>query len=273
MRVHRAREPRTSHPAPGIQLTTTLLTVGTGTVVPSGERGSPSYWFEHGGVRLLMDCGAGTIHRLARFGLPWPALTHVAITHYHNDHIGELPALVYAMLYGQLPPRSEPLVVYGPAGMKEKVAKLAAAHGDWLAAPEFPLPVTELAPGRPVTLGDAVVLDVCRTPHTDESLAFSLKTNDGRLVYTGDTGPGEALGDWARGCDLLVAECSLPDDMALDIHLTPRQAGALAARAGAKRLVLTHLYPPVEAVDIAAQVAESFSGPVVIARDGQRFEV
>ena len=246
--------------------------------MPSGERGSPSYWFEHGDVRLLMDCGAGTIHRLARFGLPWPTITHVAITHYHNDHIGELPALVYAMLYGQLPPRSAPLMLFGPEGMKEKVARLAAAHGDWLAKPDFPMEVVELRPGveYPLTSPPAARtshLSVCRTPHTDESLAFSLTTPDGRLVYTGDTGPSDALGDWARGCDLLVAECSLPDDMALDIHLTPRQAGALAARAGAKRLVLTHLYPPVEAVDIAAQVAEAYRGDVVIARDGQRFEV
>jgi ribonuclease BN (tRNA processing enzyme) len=92
-------------------------------------------------------------------------------------------------------------------------------------------------------------------------------------VYTGDTGPSDALGDWARGCDLLVAECSLPDAMALDIHLTPRQAGALAARAGAKQLVLTHLYPPVEAVDIVAVVAECYRGPVTIAWDGARFEI
>jgi len=96
-------------------------------------------------------------------------------------------------------------------------------------------------------------------------------TPEGRLVYTGDTGPSEALGDWARGCDLLVAECSLPEAMALDVHLTPRQAGELARRAGAKRLVLTHLYPPVEAVDIAGEIAPVYDGPVVVARDGDRF--
>jgi len=254
-------------------VSTSLVTVGTGTVVPSAERGSPSHWVECGEVRLLMDCGAGTIHRLARFGLPWARLTHVAITHYHNDHIGELPALVYAMLYGQLPPRSEPLIVYGPRGMRDQLAKLASAFGPWLAAPDFKLTAIELAPDRPQLLAPGVTLDVCRTPHTAESLAFSVTTPDGRLVYTGDTGPGEALGDWAKGCDLLVAECSLPDAMAMAIHLTPRQAGALAARADAKRLVLTHLYPPVEQVDIAAEVAEVYRGPVTIARDGARFEI
>ena len=91
-------------------------------------------------------------------------------------------------------------------------------------------------------------------------------------MYTGDTGPSESLGDWARGCDLLLAECSLPEAMAMDIHLTPRGAGTLAARAEAKRLVLTHLYPPVERVDILAEVAAVFGGPAVVANDGDRFQ-
>src|SRR5438552_11633053 len=97
-----------------------LVTVGTGTVSPSATRSSPAHWVEvrggegRGGVekdgegregipspsfpiplhpsppvRLLMDCGAGTIHGLARFGLPWLEITHIVITHFHTDHIGE----------------------------------------------------------------------------------------------------------------------------------------------------------------------------------------
>jgi ribonuclease BN (tRNA processing enzyme) len=89
-----------------------------------------------------------------------------------------------------------------------------------------------------------------------------------RLVYTGDTGFDEALGAWAAGCDVLLAECSLPDTMAIREHLTPRQVGALARRADARQLVLTHFYPPVEHVDIAAEVAEQYPGPTVLATDG-----
>jgi ribonuclease BN (tRNA processing enzyme) len=81
------------------------------------------------------------------------------------------------------------------------------------------------------------------------------------------------LGDWAKGCDLLLAECSLPDDRAMSIHLTPSSVAALAARAQAKRLVLTHLYPPVESVDILTTVALNYRGQVHIARDGDSFEV
>jgi ribonuclease BN (tRNA processing enzyme) len=61
--------------------------------------------------------------------------------------------------------------------------------------------------------------------------------------------------------------------MALPLHLTPRQCGALAAIARPKRLVLTHFYPPVEAEDIAGQVAEQFNGQVVMAHDGWSLEL
>jgi ribonuclease BN (tRNA processing enzyme) len=93
------------------------------------------------------------------------------------------------------------------------------------------------------------------------------------LVYTGDTGPSPALAQWAAGCDLLLAECSLPESQALDFHLTPERAGELASAAGAKRLVLTHFYPPVENTDPARAAGRRFPGPVVAARDGDRFVI
>ena len=66
---------------------------------------------------------------------------------------------------------------------------------------------------------------------------------------------------------------SLPEPLAVDIHLTPAQAGELAREAGAGRLVLTHFYPPVEPSDPARKAAERFKGPIVAARDGDRFTI
>jgi ribonuclease BN (tRNA processing enzyme) len=249
----------------------TLVTVGTGTVAPWGARSSPAHWVEAAGVRLLMDCGAGTCNRLARFGLPWDDVTHLALTHFHPDHYGELPAFLFALKYGTMSPRTEPLVLLGPRGTRAKVEALAAAFGEWVLAPGFPLDVVELTPTKPVELAGGVSIEAHRTPHTEESLALAVSAAGVRLVYTGDTGPSEELGDWAKGCDLLLAECSLPESMALPFHLTPRQAGALAGRAEAKRLVLTHLYPPVEHVDILGEVAREYAGPAVVANDGDTF--
>jgi ribonuclease BN (tRNA processing enzyme) len=76
-----------------------LVTVGTGTVAPSATRTSACHWVSRGNLKILLDCGAGALHRLAQFGLPWHQVTHVILSHFHPDHWGELPMLVYALKY------------------------------------------------------------------------------------------------------------------------------------------------------------------------------
>lgn len=251
-----------------------LTVIGTGTVAPSRERTAAAYWVESGPVKLLLDCGAGTMHRCATLGIPWQKATHAAITHFHLDHWGELPMFLYAGRWGTLPPRTAPLIVIGPVGFRTRMVVLAGALGDWVLEPGYPMTLVEIEPGGRMELGPGVLLEAHRTPtHTPESLAYSVRADGARLVYTGDTGPDEALARWAAGCDTLVAECSLPDDKGRSIHLTPTQAGALARAAQAKRLVLTHFYPQIEGTDPAGVARRQFSGDVVAANDGDRFSV
>src|SRR3989441_853647 len=66
-----------------------LVTVGTGTVAPSATRTSACHWVSRGRLKILLDCGPGALHRLAQFGLPWPEVTHVVLSHFHPDHWAE----------------------------------------------------------------------------------------------------------------------------------------------------------------------------------------
>jgi ribonuclease BN (tRNA processing enzyme) len=133
--------------------------------------------------------------------------------------------------------------------------------------------VVELAAGVSVDLGDGVTLSATKVPHTPESVAYSIARGGRRVVYTGDTGYDPMLAEWARHSDVLLSECSLPDDMGIPEHLTPAQCGARAAGALPKHLVLTHFYPPVERTDVRAQVAAHYAGPVTLAEDGATFEI
>jgi ribonuclease BN (tRNA processing enzyme) len=229
--------------------------------------------YESDDVRLLLDCGSGITRRLAELGTAWPRITHVAFTHFHIDHHGDFPTLVFAWKYGQLPPRSETLVVIGPLGTRALLDRLAAAYGAWLLDPGFHIDLREIVPGETLELSETVRLSALKVPHTVESVAYSIERGNRRIVYTGDTGPDDALADWARGCDLLVCECSLPSSMAIKEHLTPEQCAALAARANPRHVVLTHFYPPVERVDIRATMAAQFAGPVTLSRDGWQLEL
>jgi len=250
-----------------------LVTVGTGTVAPSAHRTCACHWVARGDLRLLLDCGAGALHRLAEFGLPWHQVSHVVLSHFHPDHWGELPMLVYALKYTTVPPRSEPLVILGPPGVVQLLRTLAEGYGPWLLDPGFPIGILDVRDGEPFPLNADVSLETFPVPHTTESVALAVVAPEGRLVYTGDTGPSGELARWATGCDLLLAECSLPEAMAMDIHLTPERAGELARDAQAKRLVLTHFYPPVETTDPAALAGTRFSGSIAAARDGDRFTI
>src|SRR2546429_2691755 len=176
--------------------------------------------------------------------------------------------LVYALKYTAVPARQEPFVILGPPGVVRLLKKLAEGYGPWLLDPGFPIGILDVQAGEPFPLDKDVSLETFPVPHTQESVALSLTAPEGRLVYTGDTGPSTKLARWAAGADLLLAECSLPAELAMDIHLTPEQAGDLAREAGARRLVLTHLYPPGGKSGPARTANTHFSGPVMGARDG-----
>lgn len=250
-----------------------ITTIGTGTAAPHARRAQSGTLIEAGSVRLLIDCGSAVVLRMAELGLAWQKITHVANTHFHADHTTDIATLIYGWRYGQLPPRAEAVELIGPPGFEALLGTFRAAFGEELLAPPPPISVVELAPGDSHPLGDDVVLESLKVPHTAESVAYSVSGRGRRVVVSGDTGFDPALAVWAEGCDVLVCECSLPDTLALPTHLTPRQCGAIAAIARPKQLVLTHFYPPVEAEDIADQVAEHFGGPLVCSHDGWSIEL
>src|SRR2546425_3187555 len=143
-----------------------LVTVGTGTVAPSATRTSACHWVSRGRLKILLDCGPGALHRLAQFGLPWPEVTHVVLSHFHPDHWAELPMLVYALKYTTVPPRQEPLVILGPPGVVRLVKTLAEGDGGWLLRPRFPIGILDGRGREPLPLGRDRGLQVWPVPPT-----------------------------------------------------------------------------------------------------------
>lgn len=250
-----------------------LTTIGTGTVSPSPARACAGHLVSAGNTSVLLDCGSGVVHGLARAGVDWMGITHVAITHFHADHMSDLAFLIFAWRHGAEQPRTAPIEVIGPPGIDALMTRLADAFGSWVRDPGFEVRVHEAPPGGVVDLSAEARLTAFKVPHTEESQAYDVTHDGRRLVYTGDTGYDEGLGRWAARCDLFLAECSLPDDREMAIHLTPRRCGELAAIARPGTLVLTHFYPPVERSDIRGIVGERFGGAVVLANDGWSMEI
>lgn len=247
-----------------------LVVVGSGTVVPEGDRGGSSFWVEGEGVRALVDCGPGAVGSLERHGLPWDRLTDLVLTHFHADHVGALPGLFFALKHGLPGARDDVLRVHGPPGTERLFEGLAAALGDFFLEPGFPVEIGEVLPGATRELAGGVRLSAARTPHTAESQAVRLDFEQGAWGYSGDTGPCPELGEFFSGTDLLVCECSLTEEEVGDNHLSPRRVAEIAVRARPELLLLTHVYPHVRRTrDVPSLVAAAgYGGRVRLAEDG-----
>jgi len=249
--------------------------LGSGTCVPSLKRSSCSVLMQTGNAVLLFDSGPGTMRRLLETGTTIFDLTGIFYSHLHPDHTGELVPLLFATKYPDETTRQQPLSIVAGRGFAHFFQKLEAVYGKWIMlAPEiFNIVELDNRARDAHRLGD-VVVESAPVEHNEESIAFRVTNPAGcTVVYSGDTDTSENLVDLARDADLLICESSLPDEMRVPGHLTPSLAGEIATRAGVKKLVLTHFYPPCDQVDIARQCRKTYSGPLVLAEDLMQIEV
>jgi ribonuclease BN (tRNA processing enzyme) len=247
--------------------------LGSGTVVPNGSRNSSGYFLEAPSVRMMMDCGAGTVHALARYGVPWEAMTHLFISHFHADHVGELASLMFAFKWGMKTNRTQPLRLLGPAGLDRMLEGLDKALDLRMSELRFPIETRELHQGDQYHLAPGCVLSVTKTPHTRVSLAARIEHEGRSICYTGDTAYSEDLAAFFAGTDLMISECSFEKPNPHGAHLSIQEASMMAQQAQAARLVVTHFYFDVDELDLAARLRQGYSGEVVVGRDGLCIEV
>ena len=249
--------------------------LGSGTCVPSLVRSSASMLVATDHERILVDIGCGTIHRLLAAGQPIHQITHLVLTHFHPDHTGDLAGFLFANKYPDHRQRRRPLTLMGGPGFNRFFKALEGAWGNWVHLGEDRLKLLELSGQGAAVFGETFRLDSAPVAHNPESLAYRITArDDGRcVVYSGDTDACESLETFACGADLFVCESALPDALKVAGHLTPSLAGRIATRAGVRRLVLTHLYPSCETVDLAAECRRAWSGPLTIAQDLMRIDL
>ncbi len=259
---------------PSIDASALLTIVGSGTLIPNANRGSAAHHLQTDGASLLMDCGSGTLHGLAAHGVEWESLTHVAISHFHTDHVGDLAALLWAFKHGTAVPRTTPLTLLGPRGFRTLLEGLADALGQHVLDPGFDVTVLELdEDGVFAAPGGAFTLRCFPTPHSDESVALAVAGPWGSLGYTGDTGPSSEVARFLSGSGVLVAECTLADPPPRAGHLSPHAVAEMASVVRPDLLVVTHVFPPQTPSEAVEKVSERYAGRVVAAVDGLRVRI
>src|ERR1700724_1608768 len=292
---------------------TTLITLGTqGGPTQNKTRSQPANVLIINDEPYLIDAGNGVARQLALVGVPVGRVGQIFITHNHDDHNADLGTMMgLAWTLG----RSTSITVHGPKGTREMIdgfLKFFSANRDirrsdfpnfYKTMPEQLFNVQEIEAPGVIYKDSNVEVEAIENCHfhfpnpsasNAKSYALRFKTVDRTIVFSGDTGPCEALVNFAMGADILVHEVINLDlyeavlktrpfspeqrqnvlrHMQED-HATPDEIGKLAASAKVGMVVLTHLIPggdndPDNAYSDG--VATHYSGMIVVAKDLMRF--
>jgi ribonuclease BN (tRNA processing enzyme) len=246
-----------------------LTVLGCAGSFPGPESPCSSYLVDADGFRLLLDFGSGAMSTLQRFaGLH--AVDAILLSHLHCDHMFDACLYVVARRYAPSGPLPA-IPVYAPAGAPER---LATAYGPDEASLDDVYTFYALQPGT-FPIGPFEVT-VDRVNHPVETYGVRIENGGRVLAYSADTAPCEALVRLAQGADVFLCEASYLDgaDNPPDLHLTGREAGEHATKAGVGKLLLTHL---VSAWGSEAETheaaANTFAGPVEVVRPGARYDI
>lgn len=245
-----------------------LCILGSGTCIPTVDRGPSGLALSLGSHLVFFDGGGGSLRAMPRLGLDFRKVDFHCITHFHPDHAIDLIPLLFAMNYTVDFRRSNPLHVVGPLGLKDFYEKMKGIFGHWIEAQTYPLFFHEAGESR-IDFQD-FSFETLPMAHAEPSIGFRLNAPNQSLVYSGDTDYCGNIVRLGEKTDLLILECSFPEERKKEGHLTPALAGRIAREAQCKKLLLTHFYPVFQGHNIREECRKEYSGEILLAEDGMK---
>jgi ribonuclease BN (tRNA processing enzyme) len=242
-----------------------LTVLGACGTYPRPGGATNGFLIREGGLNLVLELGNGCMSNLLKEA-DFTALDTAVITHMHIDHFGDLYPLFYALRFHPDEPWGLRLIAPG-GGLRLMGRIMGEDSREYL---------SRIFAEDPISLGRAyevggMQLTFHPTDHPVEGYAVRLEGEGWTMAYSSDSTPCRGVEEAAQGVDLFVCEATLPasyEEEATHGHMTSRQAGALAARAGARSLLLTHIWPTFDPEDILEEAKEVYKGEAALAREG-----
>ena len=242
--------------------------MGSSGTFPVRGRPASGYLIEQDSTRVWCDAGPGTFTELP---VDPDLVDAVVISHQHPDHCSDLLTAFHAWTYRPGPRVGVPL--YAPQAVWDRVKSFLDKAIDSHLETTFDF--------RPVWTGDEVNIgplsvSFVEADHSVPTVASRWEANNRSLFFTGDTGPAGGWVDLAHGVNLMLSEAAFQgatEDKVYPHHLTAAEAGQIARDVGAKKLVLTHIPPYLDAARSIHEAEQAFDRPVVLATPGANFDV
>lgn len=305
---------------------TQILFLGTASGPPLRlQRSEPSTLLLVDGHNYLIDCGIGTERRLTEAGVDSSQIKTIFFTHLHADHDMGLADVMANDFFVRGPMgAADSINIYGPPQTKELVESafhfISVGFRPFADANLFDYPQVggafvspfvahEIGSTGLVFHDDEIRVSATENTHYAnipaakrsrfKSYSYRIDTPHGSIVFTGDTGPSDAVARLSRGADVLVSEVTYRDPGQLDqfvarvaaashstaaraktfrdqftaMHLDAEEVGDLASRARVKSVILYHFVPKDKADEATyvAEVKRRFSGPVFASDDLSRY--
>jgi ribonuclease Z len=274
-----------------------VIILGSGTPTPHTARWGTSFLVGIGGEWMMFDCGFAATYKLAKAGFMATQVDNLFFTHHHSDHDADYPSFLLTRFDMSIGKENE-LNVYGPTLTEQLTERLlgegvGAFWHDIVARTNHPLSLgayverggklprrapkinaRDIGPGT-IATGKNWEITAAPVEHVQpylDSLAYRIDSDEGSIVFSGDTRPCTSLTNLAYGADLLVMECirleSAHEGNAYgDSETGTYGAGQTAKDAGVKRLALVHQIPamdePVMHAQALKEVTSVYEGPVI----------
>lgn len=242
--------------------------MGSSGTFPSPGRPAAGFLVEHRETRVLCDAGPGT---LMATPVDTDLIDAVVVSHQHPDHCTDLFTAFHAWTY-RPEPRSD-VPVYAPQAVWDRVGGfLDKGQGSVL---DSTFRFTPVWTGDRVNIGNMEVA-FTEMDHSVPTVGSRWEADNKTIFYTGDTGPAGSWRELARDVDVFLAEATYQDSTRnpdYPMHLCAGEAGSIAREVGARRLVLTHIPPYLDASRSVYEAEQTFGRPVELAVPGASFTV
>ncbi len=250
-----------------------LTILGAGTFFVDKNRSASAYFLEIDNKKILIDCGPGTLIKLSQIGVKPQDIDFIFITHFHADHTSDLFPLFMNLRLTDFDNTNTSLIfpqIIGPKGIYKFM--LNCSRNYQLPALKGWDKVKFIDIDKQQKITKNIKVEAYKVKHVAfgviaNAYAYCFTYKNKVITFSGDSIKCPGVEKACKNADIFVCDASYAKGKGNLAHMDTYDIGEIAQRNKVKKVILSHLYPQTDNVNLVTEVKEKFSGEVVKAKD------